>query len=101
MGEDYSGLVVQLAEQGRTPLNPVVDGLVRVEQDGDDVVGGVAGGGECTAPLARLVDRTHVAHLRIVDVLGQRRLQPDDGHVVVQDLGFLLSQHAARGRRTH
>lgn len=48
---------------------------VGVERHGDDVVGGVSGGGQGAAPLAGLVDGQHVAH-PLGDVLTFEGLQP-------------------------
>lgn len=53
----------------------MLGGHVGVERHGDDVVGGVAGGGQGAAPLAGLVDRHHVAH-PLGDVLSLNGLQP-------------------------
>ncbi len=48
---------------------------VGVERHGDDVIGGVAGGGQGATPLAGLVDGHHVTH-PLGNVLPFDRLQP-------------------------
>lgn len=50
-------------------------GHVGVERHGDDIVGGVSGGGQGAAPLASLVDGHHVTH-PLGDVLSFDGLQP-------------------------
>lgn len=53
----------------------MLSGYIRVERHGDDIIGGVARGGQSATPLAGLVDRRHIAHpLGNVPSLG--RLQP-------------------------
>ena len=68
--------------------------LVGRQQNGQHEVGGVAGGGERALALARLVDGALVAQRLLVDLHALRRLQPDDGHGVVEDLSELLGQDA-------
>lgn len=50
-------------------------GDVGVECHGDDIIGGVAGGGQGATPLAGLVDGHHITH-PLGDVLSLERLQP-------------------------
>lgn len=50
-------------------------GHVGVERHGDDVIGGVASGGQGATPLAGLVDGHHVTH-PLGNVLPLDRLQP-------------------------
>lgn len=52
--------VIQLAQQGHSSLDPVLHGLLRVEPQGDDEVGGVPRGGQDPLALARLVQRANV-----------------------------------------
>lgn len=52
--------VVQRAQHGRAALYPVALRQVGGKSDGENVVGGVTGGGEGAFSLARLVNRTHV-----------------------------------------
>ena len=71
----------------------MLDGLVGGQQDHEDEVGGVPGCGEGTASLARLVEGALVAKSLQVYIVLRGRLQPDDGHVVTQDLRVLFSQN--------
>lgn len=68
-------LGAELAEQRDPSSDPVFRRYIRVQRHGDDIVGGVAGGGQGAAPLARLVDGCHVAH-PLGNVLPLGRLQP-------------------------
>ena len=49
-------LGAELAEQCHPSPDPVLSRHVGVERHGDDIVGGVAGGGQGSSPLAGLVD---------------------------------------------
>ena len=52
------------------------------------------GGGQRALALARLVHGAAVAQRLVVYVRLLGRLEPDDGHGIVQDLGELLRQDA-------
>ena len=56
----FPQLVIQLTQQGHPTANPVLLWFVWGNLHGNDEVGGVAGGGEGTPPLARLVHWTLV-----------------------------------------
>ena len=96
-GARLSCLVIQLAETGAPSLDPVLDRLVRGQQDGQHEVGGVTGGGQHALPLAGLVNRALVALVRHVNLVHEVRLEPDGGQGLVQNLGQLLSQDAPEG----
>lgn len=64
-----------MAEQRDPSSDPVLSRYIRVQRHGDDVIGGVAGGGQGAAPLACLVDGRHVAH-PLENVLSLGRFQP-------------------------
>lgn len=68
-------LGAELAEQCDPSPDPVLGRNVGVERHGDDIVGGVAGGGQGAAPIAGLVDGHHITH-PLGDVLSLNRLQP-------------------------
>lgn len=55
-------LRAELAEQCDPSSDPVLHGHVGVECYGDDVVGGVSGGGQGAASLACLVDGRQITH---------------------------------------
>lgn len=56
----------------------MLGGYVGVERHGNDIIGGVAGGGQRAAPLAGLVDGHNVTH-PLGNVLSFDRLQPHLG----------------------
>ena len=68
-------LGAELAEQSDSSSDPVLSRDVGVERHGDDVVGGVSGGGQGASPLACLVDGRCVTH-SLRNVLTLHRLQP-------------------------
>lgn len=68
-------LGAELAEQSYASSDPVLSRHVGVECHGDDVVGGVAGGGQSAPPLTGLVDRRYIAHPSW-NVLALHRFQP-------------------------
>ena len=53
-------LVIKLTEKCHAPKNPVLDRLVSGQFEGQDIVCGVASGGEDTTPCTGLVERTHI-----------------------------------------
>lgn len=72
---DTNRLGAELAEQCYSSSDPVFSGHIGVERHGDDVIGGMAGGGQGATPLAGLVDGHHVTH-PLGNVLPLHRLQP-------------------------
>ena len=88
-------LVIKLAKQCRSSLDPVFSGYVGVEQDGQYVVGRVTSGGQLTTSLAGLVQWTLVASGRRIDLRPASRLKPDDWHRIVEDSMMLLFQQSA------
>ena len=68
-------LGAELAEQRHPSSDPVLGRHAGVQRHGDDVVGGVARGGQRAAPLAGLIDGRQVAH-PLGDVLSFNGLQP-------------------------
>lgn len=68
-------LVAELTEQSDSSSDPVFSRNIGVERHGDDVVGGVSGGGQGAAAFAGFVDRGQVTH-SLWDVLTFHRLQP-------------------------
>lgn len=68
-------LGAELTEQCDPSSDPVFCRHVGVERHGDDIIGGVASGGQGAAPLAGLIDRRHVTH-PLGKVLSFDRLQP-------------------------
>lgn len=81
--EDFS--VVQLTEEGHSSLDPVIYWNVSGQMDGKDKVGGVTGSGQCTSPLAGLVERADVVSLRL-EVGFYTWFDPDDRNRVKENL---------------
>ena len=68
--------IIQLTEQRHPPVDPVALRLVSGQVDGQDIVGGVTGGGQRAPPCRRLVHRTLV-RLLLFKLGRLPRLQPD------------------------
>ena len=92
-------LIIQLAQQRRAPLDPVLHRLVTRQQNWQHEVGRVTRRGQCALSLARLVDGAAVPEWLLVDLVLLGRFQPDDGHGVVEDLRELLRQDAPVKRK--
>lgn len=69
----------QLCEERHAAHDPVAGVLSRGQAHEEDVVGGVSGGGEHAAPVARLVQRAVVEHV-LRYVLALQRYQPHLGN---------------------
>ncbi|KAG7233892.1 hypothetical protein INR49_006454, partial [Caranx melampygus] len=68
-------LGAELAEKRDPSSDPVLSGHIGSERHSDDIIGGVAGGGQGATPLTGLVDGHHVTH-PLGDVLSLNGLQP-------------------------
>lgn len=69
-------LVVELAQQSHSSLDPVLLWLVCWQLHGHHKVSGVSRCGESASPVARLVERDGV-RLTIGDIISLARLQPN------------------------
>lgn len=74
-GVKQNRLGAELAEQRNPSSDPVLSRHIRVQSHGDNIIGGVAGGGQGATAFAGLVDRRHITH-PLGNVLSLDRLQP-------------------------
>jgi len=89
--------VVQLTQQGHAAVNPVGRVFVGVQEHRQDVIGGMAGRGQDSSPLRRLVHGTRVPVARPQIGLPRRR-EPHQRQHVRQHFRELFVQDHPAGR---
>ena len=82
-------LIIELGEQSQTPSDPMVLREARLDGDGHNKVGRVAGGGEHPPAVTRLVNGTAVPTTHL-NVRGDTWFEPNVGHGGKQFLGLCL-----------
>lgn len=83
--------VIQLAQRGYPSVYPVLLGPVCRKFNGEDVVGGVACGGEGSSPGTCFIHWTHV-NVLVQERRTFPRFQPNDGQWVIEDFGERLPE---------
>ena len=81
---EIESLIVELAKTGTTSHNPVLDGFICGQQNGDNKVCRVSSSGQHSFTFAGLVYRALIARLRKVNLIHPVRTKPDDREGFVQ-----------------